>query len=69
MEYKNRKTTRLAIFDYNTIGAYFITFNTQNKEHLLSKVIRKDIFVRTDVLDGPTQWKNIKFYEFVQIKI
>ena len=53
MEYKNRKTTRLASFDYNTIGAYFITFNTQNKEHLLSQVIRKDIFVRTDVLDGP----------------
>ena len=51
MERKNRKTTRLEIFDSD--GAYFITICTKNKEHLLSNIVIKDSFVGTGVLDGP----------------
>ena len=36
-------------FDYNSVGAYFITICTQNKEILLSEIILKDSFVGTDV--------------------
>ena len=57
MKYKNRRTTRLEIFDYNSIGAYFITICTQNKEHLLSEV--QLTFVGTGVLDGPQMNKEI----------
>ena len=53
MKYKNRKTTRLEIFDYNSVGAYFITICTQDKEHLLSQIVLKETFVGTGVLDGP----------------
>ena len=51
MEIKNRKTTRLEMFDYNSVGAYFITVCTQNKQCLLSEV--KLTCVGTGVLDGP----------------
>ena len=57
MKYINRKSTRLEIFDYNSVGAYFITICTQNKEHLLSQV--KLNFVGTGVLDGPQTNKEI----------
>ena len=57
MEFKYRKTTRLEIFDYNSVGAYFITICTQNKEHLLSEV--KLTSVGTGVLDGPQTSKEI----------
>ena len=57
MEYKYRKSTRLDIFDYNSVGAYFITICTQNKEHLLSEI--KLTFVGTDVPDGPQTSKEI----------
>ena len=57
MEYKFRKTTRLEIFNYNSVGAYFITICTQNKEHLLSEI--KLTSVGTDVLDGPQENKKI----------
>ena len=43
----NRKPTRLRTFDYNSVGAYFITICTQNKQKILSRI------VRTGVLDGP----------------
>ncbi len=59
MDYKCRKKTRLEFFDYNSVGAYFITICTQNKEHLLSKIVLKDSFVGTDVLDGPQINKEI----------
>ena len=59
MEIKNRKTTRLELFDYNSVGAYFITICTQNKEHLLSQIVLKDSFVGTDVLDGPQANKEV----------
>ncbi len=59
MEYKYRKTTRLEIFDYNSVGAYFITICTQNKEHLLSQIVTKETFVGTGVLDGPQTSKGI----------
>ena len=57
MKYKYRKNTRLKIFDYNSVGAYFITICTQNKEHLLSEI--KLTFVGTDVPDGPQTSKEI----------
>jgi REP element-mobilizing transposase RayT len=59
MEYKARKSTRLETFDYNSVGAYFITICTQNKEHLLSQIILKDSFVGTGVPDGPQTSKEI----------
>ena len=59
MEYKDRKTTRLEIFDYNSVGVYFITICTQNKEHLLSQIVLKDSFVGTGVPDGPQESKKI----------
>ena len=37
-ERKNRKLLRLPNYDYNTPGAYFITFCTHNRKHLLSAV-------------------------------
>ena len=37
-ERKNRKNLRLQNYDYNTPGAYFITFCTHNRKHLLSAV-------------------------------
>ncbi len=46
-EMKNRKTPRLKGFDYNSVGAYFITICTQNRRCILSRV------VGTGVLDGP----------------
>ena len=57
MEYKYRKNTRLKIFDYNSVGAYFITICTQNKEHLLSEI--KLTSVGTGVPDGPQTSKKI----------
>ncbi len=42
-----RKTTRLAGYDYNTSGAYFITICTKERKCLLSRI------VGTGVLDGP----------------
>ena len=57
MEHPSRKNTRLETFDYNSVGAYFITICTQNKEHLLSKI--KLTSVGTDVPDGPQTSKEI----------
>ena len=51
MEIPTRKTTRLETFDYNSVGAYFITICTQDKAHLLSQV--KLSYVGTGVPDGP----------------
>ncbi len=44
---KKRKTPRHQSFDYNSIGAYFITICTQNRRCLLSRI------VGTGVLDCP----------------
>ncbi len=46
-ELKKRKSPRYQIFDYNSIGVYFITICTQNRECLLSQI------VGTGVLDCP----------------
>ena len=45
--YKNRKRIRLQGYDYNTVGAYFLTICTENRRCLLSRI------VGTGVLDGP----------------
>jgi len=44
---KKRKTPRYPNFDYNSIGAYFITICTQNRRGILSRI------VGTGVLDCP----------------
>ena len=44
---KQRKTPRYKRFDYNSVGAYFITICTQNRKCILSRV------VGTGVLDCP----------------
>ncbi len=46
-ELQKRKTPRLQGFDYNNIGAYFITICTQNRKCILSRI------VGTGVLDCP----------------
>ena len=46
-EFPKRKPTRLPGFDYNQVGAYFITICTKNRQCTLSHV------VGTGVLDGP----------------
>ncbi len=46
-ELKKRKVPRLQGFDYNNVGAYFITICTQNRQCILSRV------VGTGVLDCP----------------
>ena len=46
-ELKKRKTPRLQNFDYNSVGAYFITICTQNRRCMLSQI------VGTGVLDCP----------------
>jgi REP element-mobilizing transposase RayT len=46
-EYSTRKDPRLKGFDYNSVGAYFITICTQNRRKILSQV------VGGDVLDAP----------------
>ncbi len=38
-EFKKRKTPRLQGFDYNRIGAYFITICTQNRRCILSRIV------------------------------
>lgn len=39
MEYKNRKPLRLQEYDYNTQGAYFLTFCTYNRKNTLSQIV------------------------------
>ena len=34
-----RKPLRLSHFDYNTPGAYFLTFCTHNRKHFLSRIV------------------------------
>ena len=46
-EWRNRKTTRLPEYNYNTPGAYFLTICTDNRRCLLSRI------VGTGVPDGP----------------
>ena len=46
-ELTKRKTPRCQSFDYNSVGAYFITVCTQNRQSLLSRI------VGTGVLDCP----------------
>ena len=43
-----RKSTRLPGYDYSTPGAYFLTFCTENRKCVLSRIP-----VGTGVLDGP----------------
>ena len=38
-----RKPTRLKEFDYNTTGAYFITFCTEKRRQILSRIVGVDV--------------------------
>ena len=51
----NRKNTRLKDFNYNSIGAYFITLCVEDRYQVLSKI------VGGDVLDAP---KNIELLPY-----
>ena len=42
-ELPKRKPTRLKYFDYNTIGAYFITICTQDRRNILSRIVGVDV--------------------------
>ena len=62
-ELPERKPTRLGHFDYNTVGAYFITICTQDRQSILSRIVGGDVPdcptsaatdpVGGDVLDAP----------------
>ena len=47
-DFPERKPTRLKGFDYNKVGAYFITICSENRRQIFS-----DIVVGGDVLDAP----------------
>ena len=51
-ELKNRKTPRCKGFDYNSVGAYFITICTQDRRCVLSHI------VGTGVLDCPRRFND-----------
>ena len=40
---QTRKPTRLKEFDYNTAGAYFITFCTDKRRQILSRIVGVDV--------------------------
>jgi len=46
-----RKPTRWQFYDYNSVGAYFLTICTQDRKQLLSRI------VGGDVLDAPNSFK------------
>ena len=52
-EWKKRKTPRLQCFDYSSVGVYFLTLCTQNRQCILSRV------VGTGVPDCPGEPQNI----------
>ena len=57
-----RKPTRIKKYDYSSVGAYFVTLCTQNRNHILSEIVKTDNthinitnnnIVGGDVLDAP----------------
>ena len=42
-EFPKRKPTRLKNFDYNTMGAYFITLCTEGRQQILSRIVGVDV--------------------------
>ena len=42
-ELPKRKPTRLKKFDYNTVGAYFITICTESRRKILSRIVGVDV--------------------------
>ena len=42
-KFPKRKPTRLKTFDYNAIGAYFITLCTENRRQILSRIVGVDV--------------------------
>ena len=38
-----RKPTRLSNYNYNTTGAYFITFCTEDRRQILSRIVGVDV--------------------------
>ncbi len=54
-DFPQRKPTRLRGFDYNSVGAYFITICTENRRKILSRI------VGGDVLDAP---KNVELLPY-----
>ena len=63
-EFPTRKPTRLRNFDYNTVGAYFITICTEDRQQILSRIVGagvpdcpaaiRDNLVGAGVLDCPS---------------
>lgn len=37
---KNRKTTRLAEYNYSSSGQYFVTICTHNKENIFGEIVK-----------------------------
>ena len=75
-EIKKRKYPRLQGFDYNSVGAYFITICTKNRKCILSRI------VGTGVLDCPqielTRYGEIadkyikqlnNFYDYISVEV
>lgn len=50
MVFYQRKSPRLANYDYSSNGLYFITFCTENKENTLSKVVGGGVFDAPEIV-------------------
>ena len=69
MEFPKRKPNRLASYDYNQAGAYFITICTQDRKCILSRIVGGGVLdapdnLLTDV--GKIVEKNILSGEYVE---
>ena len=55
-----RKTTRIKNYNYNSVGAYFVTICTKNRAEILSDI------VGGDVLDAPIKVKLLPYGEIAE---
>ncbi|MBQ7903636.1 MAG: hypothetical protein IJ362_07905 [Oscillospiraceae bacterium] len=44
-KFNNRKKLRLEKYDYKSYGAYFITICTEDKKHILGKIVGGDAYI------------------------
>ena len=76
-EIHHRKSIRLKYYDYTTSGYYFITICTQNRRHILSKIVGAGLvpaqIQKTDFgnkvekiyLELEEKYQNIKLYDYI----
>ena len=55
----NRQSTRIKGFDYSSEGYYFITLNTQNREHLFGEIKNKRMYLNEAGRIAAKCWQEI----------